>query len=242
MLYASDFRRIAREALTHRWAVAVVTGFIVGFFGVTSGYSLPSFQWTNDSREIFQSEFDSFELLIMFAILAYIMVWVLIQLFLGGVITLGYARFNKNLIERTNPQFSDLFSRFDLFWKGFLMQLLMGLYTVLWTLLFIIPGIIASYSYAMTPYILEENPNMTANEAIGYSKEMMRGNKWRLFCLDISFIGWAILCLLTCGIGYFLLTPYIYAAHTAFFYEVSGKFNTQNAQWGNQNQYNGWMQ
>ena len=89
-------------------------------------------------------------------------------------------------------------------------------------MLFIIPGIIASYSYAMTDYILAENPELTAKEAIERSKDMMEGNRWRLFCLEISFVGWGILSLLTLGIGSLWLTPYMEASMAAFYREVSG--------------------
>ena len=63
---------------------------------------------------------------------------------------------------------------------------------------------------------------MTAREAIAASKEMMRGNRWRLFCLGFSFIGWSLLCALTLGIGTLWLRPYEEAAHAAFYREVSG--------------------
>ena len=69
---------------------------------------------------------------------------------------------------------------------------------------------------------------MGISEAISCSKEMMMGNKWRLFCLEISFIGWAFLCIFTCGIGFLWLTPYESAATCAFFYEVSGKYANTN--------------
>ena len=96
------------------------------------------------------------------------------------------------------------------------------MYTFLWSLLFIIPGIIATYSYAMTGYILAEHPELTASEAIERSKEMMSGNRFRLFCLQLSFIGWAILCAFTFGIGYLWLGPYREAATAAFYREISG--------------------
>lgn len=97
-----------------------------------------------------------------------------------------------------------------------------GLYTFLWSLLFIIPGIIAAYSYAMTGYILAEDPELTAGEAISRSKEMMSGNRFRLFCLQFSFIGWEILSALTLGIGNLWLRPYKQAAVAAFYREISG--------------------
>ena len=93
---------------------------------------------------------------------------------------------------------------------------------LLWSLLLIIPGIIAGYSYAMTGYILAENPELTASEAIARSKEMMAGNRFRLFCLHFSFIGWEILCTLTLGIGNLWLRPYKQAAEAAFYREISG--------------------
>jgi uncharacterized membrane protein len=89
-------------------------------------------------------------------------------------------------------------------------------------LLFIFPGIYAAYGYAMTPYILAENPEMTANEAITKSKELMNGNRWRLFCLELSFIGWSLLCILfTLGIGVFWLKPYMEASFAAFYREIT---------------------
>ena len=86
----------------------------------------------------------------------------------------------------------------------------------------VIAGLIASYSYAMIGYILAEHPELTASEAIARSKEMMSGNSFRLFCLHLNFIGWAILCAFTFGIGNLWLTPYRQAAASAFYREVSG--------------------
>lgn len=86
----------------------------------------------------------------------------------------------------------------------------------------VIAGVIASYSYAMTGYILAEHPELTASEAIARSKEMTSGNRFRLFCPHLSFIGWAILCAFTFGIGNLWLTPYRQAAAAAFYREVYG--------------------
>ena len=129
---------------------------------------------------------------------------------------------------------------------------MVGLFKFLWTLLLIIPGIIKTYSYAMTPYIFAEHPDMTATEAITESRQVMDGNKWRLFCLEFSFIGWDLLCAspaviaaivvvskITMGgnigaliwfipfgvitfIGSLFLRPYREAAYAAFYREVAG--------------------
>ena len=104
------------------------------------------------------------------------------------------------------------------FQRIFTTGLLLLIYTVLWYLLLIIPGIIKSYSYSMTYYILKDNPELKNNAAIEKSMQMMDGHKMDLFLLHLSFIGWAILCLLTMGIGFIFLIPYIYTAQ-AHFYE-----------------------
>lgn len=238
MLYADDFRRIARQALTNKWGVAVGTGFVAALLGGTggasSGFSSSAWRDNMNDADFFHSEAGRTLLLVFLGIASVAAIYALILFFIGGAVRLGYIRFNKNLIDGNNPQFSDLFSRFNVFWPGFLLQLLIIIYTFLWTLLFIIPGIIAAYSYSMAPYILEENPGMPVNEAIRLSKEMMRGNKWRLFCVQISFIGWSLLSILTCGIGFLFLQPYMSAAECAFFYDVSGRYRNQGAAGYNQ--------
>ena len=83
------------------------------------------------------------------------------------------------------------------------------LYTILWTLLFVIPGIIKSYEYRMIPYIVAENPTISKEDAFAISRQMMNGNKWRAFLFDLSFIGWNILSLLSFGlVGIFYVDPY----------------------------------
>jgi len=152
---------------------------------------------------------------ILFAILHFV---------IGGAVTLGYVKFNLSLVDHKPATFAQLFSEFHRLGAGIAMQLLRAIYTFLWTLLFIFPGIYAAYGYAMTPYILAENPEMGANEAIAKSKELMNGNRWRLFCLEISFIGWSLLCvLLTLGIGVFWLKPYMETSFAAFYREISAE-------------------
>ena len=98
---------------------------------------------------------------------------------------------------------------------------LRNLYTVLWTFLFIVPGIIKSYEYRMIPYILAENPDMDRREAFQLSKDMMQGEKWNAFVLDLSFIGWQILSGITLGIvGIFWTNPYVYATNAELYLEL----------------------
>ena len=95
-------------------------------------------------------------------------------------------------------------------------------YTFLWSLLLIIPGIVAAYSYSLTYYIIKDNPNINSNEAITRSKNIMNGHKWELFCLDLTFIGWMFLSILTLGIGLFWLIPYMQATRARFYEELVG--------------------
>ena len=174
---------------------------------------------------------------------AVILILAIIDLIIGGACKLGYARYNLNLIDDREVRVSDLFSQFDRLGDGFVMNLLVGIYVFLWSLLFVIPGIIKSYSYAMTPYILYEHPEYSPNEAITASRKMMDGNKFRLFCLSFSFIGWSLLCvvptviaIIPAALGNFFFLPLILvtivgsyfvcayeeAAWAAFYREVSG--------------------
>lgn len=127
-------------------------------------------------------------------------------------------------VSRTqcNPQLESMFTVYrDNFLKAFLVPLLQGLFVFLWSLLFVIPGVIMAYAYSMAIYVANDNPDMQAMDAIRKSRELMDGHKWDLFVLDLSFIGWIFLCLLTCGIGFFFLAPYIEMAHVEFYRELT---------------------
>lgn len=101
--------------------------------------------------------------------------------------------------------------------------ILSGIYIILWMFLLIIPGIIKAYSYSMAPYIVKDNPEIGADAAIRESMKMMKGYKMKLFLLDLSFIGWAILALLTLGLGLLLLEPYMYSARAVFYEELKAE-------------------
>ena len=107
-------------------------------------------------------------------------------------------------------------------------MLLVGVFTFLWTLLLIIPGIIKSLAYSMTPFILKDYPELSANQAINLSMKMMEGRKFDLFYLYLSFIGWGILAIFTLGIGYLWLMPYMYTSTAAFYQNVKEEYITNN--------------
>ena len=147
----------------------------------------------------------------------------IVSFILGGTVELGYAKFLLKQYDRKELQFSDLFSQFERFGTGFAQQFLRMLYTCLWALLLVIPGIVKGLSYAMTPFILEEHPEMTASEAIKASMKLMDGHKMDLFILGLTFLGWEILACLTMGIGFLFLNPYMNAAYAAFYRNISGQ-------------------
>ena len=230
MLFAADFRRIAREALRGKWLLAVVTGLVASLLGAETYYTGGSSGRGGSSghnsmgmSDLLSTGFGRAIFAFFASIAAILVIYGIVMFIIGGAIKLGYCQFNKSIIQETNPQFNDLFSRFDLFGKALGLRILTIIFTFLWFLLFIIPGIIAAYRYSMVFYIMNDDPSVGIMEAIDRSKQMMVGNKWRLFCLQISFIGWAILCLFTCGIGFLWLTPYVNAAEAAFYLEVSGQ-------------------
>jgi len=148
-------------------------------------------------------------------------------LILGGPLTLGLFGYFYLKAKGENTQFENLFDGFKLFGSGLVLFLLQTLFLFFWSLLLFIPGIIKSFSYSMSYFILKDNPEIGASEAITRSRQMMNGNKWRLFCLYFSFIGWIFLCMFTFGIGYFWLMPYMYTSVANFYKELK---DSQQAQ------------
>lgn len=143
----------------------------------------------------------------------------LLGLVLTGPLLVGVNRYRLNIVRFNNEDSGLLISGFkDNVIDLIITHILRAIFIFLWSLLLVIPGIIKSFSYSMTFYILADNPDLRPQEAIQRSRDMMRGHKWRLFELYLSFIGWYILALLTFGIGMFFLEPYIQQS-VANFYE-----------------------
>lgn len=128
--------------------------------------------------------------------------------------SLSLIRVYLNVINGEYPKAGDAFSGFDDFWSAFKVTFLVGVFTFLWSLLFVIPGIIKSFSYSMSLYILAENKGKPALECINESKAITEGHKMDLFVLGLSFIGWGILCVVTLGIAGIWVYPYMQATYT----------------------------
>lgn len=230
MRCAADFRAEARAALKGCWGLAIGIGFLAMVLGGFTSMGLPEITLRFEGGDL-QIAFEALgqtlhpldmiaggTLLVGLGVII-VLGW-LVRMLIGMIVTVGYMKFNMDLIDGEIGGVEMLFRYFRQ-WRTMLAAgLLQAVYIIGWTLLFIIPGIIAGYRYSMTSCILAENPEMGANDAITRSKELMKGNKWRLFCMEISFIGWMILSVFTCGIGDLWLTPYRAAAHAAFYREL----------------------
>lgn len=141
---------------------------------------------------------------------------VTVPLSFGFILTfLGFMR-NQNRDEMVGQPFK-VFNEYGRYLGG---SLLVSIFTILWALLLIIPGIIKAYAYAMTPYIMKDQPELSAVDCIDRSMSMMNGYKWKLFLLDLSFIGWWLLSILTLGIGMLWLNPYVYCSRAQFYEEL----------------------
>lgn len=155
-----------------------------------------------------------------------------VGLFVSGPLTVGiWGSFNRFFSESDTNTLGNFF-RLGFggghYWKNVWGIFLMNLFTFLWTLLFIVPGIIKAFAYAMTPFILIDNPELGPNEARQRSIKMMRGHKWKLFGLELSFIGWFMLCILSLGVGFIWLSPYVKMSHAAFYNNLVEEYNAKN--------------
>lgn len=189
----SELLRSAKESLTGRWGLAIGTFLVYEIIigSLQSGYTHRSNDEMNQGFS-FAYSFGS-----------------LIYLLIAGPLALGVSIFSLNIARNTEARFEQIFDGFRNFKTSFVAYLLMILFIVLWTFLLIIPGIIAALSYAMIFYIIADNESIEPMAAIDKSKEMMYGYKWQLFFLGLRFFGLALLCILTLGIGFLWLIPYM---------------------------------
>lgn len=146
----------------------------------------------------------------------------LLRIFVFNPLEVGGYRFFKKNVSDGNATIGTLGEGFNKYGHVVVTLFLKDLFLTLWSCLFFIPGIIKAYSYRMVPFIVKDNPELSATEVITKSREMMKGNKWRSFVLDLSFLGWIILGLITFGIVMiFWTTPYMENANAALYLELS---------------------
>ena len=186
---SSDFKNQALAALSGNWKPSVAVSLVALFIVCVIASFARSYSFVY--------------LILYFGVAVPVMI---------GLLYSFYGLFR----DRKIPEVSDLFLPFQQFKRMFVCYILVYVYTFLWTLLLIVPGIIKGLSYSMTFYILRDRPELTPSQAIDESMRMMEGHKADLFILMLSFIGWAILATITV-IGLIWFIPYVYTASAAFY-------------------------
>ena len=231
---AYDHRLRAREALKGNWPMAALITLIASVLGGVSGNGGINFNLNLSSDSIGGANLTDvigpewvgtlLGILGIVAVAATVIALVVaIVLFvIGSPISLGYHRHALNLLDRQESGVGTLFSQFHRLGDALTMNLFRAFLIFLGALLLFVPGIILSYSYAMADFILLEDPNCSGSEALRRSRAMMRGHKWDLFMLHLSFIGWSLLAAFTGGIGNLFLTPYTTVATASFYRELLG--------------------
>ena len=150
--------------------------------------------------------------------------------FLFYFVNVGFAYYMVKFVEGKENNISDIFYFIKDFFRTLITGLIKGLFIALWSLLLIVPGIIKTYAYALIELLLadEEYEDLSATEAIKLSQEMMKGHKMDLFVLDLSFIGWHLLAILTLGILEIWILPYHMTARVKFLNDVKKEYEKKN--------------
>ncbi|MBR5479174.1 MAG: DUF975 family protein [Clostridia bacterium] len=225
MLKSKELRVKAWNSLKGKYWMAFIAVIVAGIIGsvsngfITFGQNLSEVLGMVDPSEM-DSTMMAGAMLLNVVVIVSAIIGLIVGIFVTNAVTVGLCNyFIKNTDSK--PSLKDVFSGFKVkYGRNIGTLLLVGIKTVLWTILFIIPGIIKSYEYAIIPYILADDPEISSKDAFAKAKQMMKGNKWRLFKLEFSFIGWFLLCILTLGLGTFFLMPYINAANAEFYAEL----------------------
>lgn len=213
-----EFKNAALAALKGNWAPALVaTIILVAVIYVFMGPYLVVYNFAVAGKTV-----SSLMTTVSYALFA------IGGIFLLSPMSVGYIYSSYQLLAESDAGItSNMIGKgFKPYFRNVWGMFLMGLFTNLWFLLLIIPGFIKMYSYSMTPYILVDHPELSANQAINLSIRMMKGHKFDLFFLHLSFIGWGILSVLTAGVGLLWLIPYMNTAQAAFYQVVRNEYNS----------------
>ncbi len=196
-----EIRAEARESLKGNWLIAIVVVVIV--MVVSMVFSIA--QKLTEGTDIY-----------IFVSLAVTLFNLLIQ----TPLSFGMMVFFLKLIRNESPSIDSLAEGFRRWGKVVLLTLLVLIKVLAWTLLLIVPGIVASLNYSQSYFILYDNPDMSVSDVIKESIRLMHGKKWKWFVLGLSFIGWSLLGVLTCCIGLLWVIPYMYTAYACFYQDL----------------------
>lgn len=208
-----EYRAEARKQLKGRWGMAALVILISWLIMQAFTSKGMTYSYVNGQliRQYNTSGFNNFASIV--------------SLLLSGPIAYGIATYFMKIVRGAEPLLEDMFGGFKYFINTFLLNLVTWIFIGLWSLLFIIPGIVAALRYSMSYYIMNDNPGMSAMEAINQSKEMMKGHKGKLFLLVLSFIGWGFLSIFTLGIGLLWVGAYFNTAKINFYEDLKRNYN-----------------
>ena len=197
----AELKGRAKEQLRGNWAVAIGTVFVSNIIlQVEMGYKVASKLGLNGMSYSLD----------------------LITLLLGGVISVGLCRFLLDMAtKRREPRFYTLFSSFNIYLKTLGLNILITLAVLVGCLLFIVPGIIVSLMFSQAFYILSEDPSKSITQCINESVKLMNGHKWDLFYLNLTFIGWWLVSILTLGIAALWVAPYQKLTEANFYLDLN---------------------
>lgn len=231
-----DLKEKGKAAMKANYGMALLVSIILSVVGgAATGASSGSSASSTASDAIKSSGLNIDALLpiiigVLTVIVIALIISVIIDIVLFNPIIVGCQNF---FIKNSDgpAELGELKRGFSPNWKGnVLTMFLSDLFLLLWFCLFLIPGFIKSYSYRLVPFLLAENPELQGTEAITLSRKMMNGNKWKAFCFDLSFIGWYILSIITCGlVGFFYVIPYFNCANAELYKAIRDEYGTVSA-------------
>ncbi len=198
---SKQLKLAARESLKGRW------GFVILMFVLFMILQSIPGQFVSDANEDFTSG-DGIAFILSIIVLP---------------LTIGWTWITMSIARSEETKVADLFEPYKMFWKAIGLSLVRSIFLALWFILFIIPGIIKSFSYMLTFYILRDEPSIGILDAITRSRQMMDGHKKEAFFLVLSFIGWFLLGIITLGIGFLWIGPYFSVTIAKFYDRVRGE-------------------
>ena len=217
-----EIKEVGKAAFKANYWRSVFVAFLLVLLMGGSGISVSNnSQGDSATAQAFQNITLEQALAIMSIASGVMIVAIMLKIFIFNPLQVGCYSFFKENVETRNASLDVLKVGFQGYGRTFLTLLLRDLFLILWTLLFIIPGFIKMYSYRMVPFIIADEPDLSPTEAITRSKQMMDGHKWNAFILDLSFIGWYLLGIVTLGLGLiFWASPYFYNTNAELYLRI----------------------
>lgn len=232
MLRIGELKAKGKEAMKANYWMSVAVSMILGCAAAGAGSGVG-----NSAKNVFNNKEvinnpDVFKILLAILAVAAVIaiVMMLVDIFIFNPLEAGCLNFFRINNETKNGQFNAVGAGFKPSWLDNVKTLfLRDIFVLLWGLLFIIPGIVKSYSYRMVPYILTDHPEISGTEAITLSRKMMNGHKMQAFVFDLSFLGWIILGCITCGILFvFYVNPYYYNSSAGIYNTLKNDYPELN--------------